>query len=395
MGAVRITGAETFHTAAGTRVWAFLKLTTDAGIVGWAEFTDGAYSSRGTAQVIQRYAQLVIGQDAMNTNRLEAILHSATHEAEEGLNRRATGAILNASLDIRARALGVPVSALLGGALRDRLPLYWSHCGLGRVRMSQAGVHPPIRSLEDITALGREVRDRGFTALKTNVILFEDGAAQLYLPLWDPHGEPSLELGDGTIDGLVDLIEAFHEGTGDGVRILLDTVWTVKGEGISRLARRLAGTPLSWYEADTHDPEALVAARGNGGLRIVSGEALSGVREYRRFFERRAMDIVKVDIAWNGLPESKRIADLAASYDLNVSPHNPMSHLMTHMSAQFGAALPNFSILEIDVDGVPWRDELVTAPVIENGELVLSDAPGWGCEVNEEALLAHPPAWEV
>lgn len=392
---MRITGAEVLHAAAGTRVWAYLKLTTDEGIVGWAEFTDGAYSSRGSAEVITRYAQLVIGQDALNTNRLEAILFSATHEAAEGLNRRAVGAILNASLDIRGKAMGVPVSALLGGALRHRLPLYWSHCGLGRIRMSQAGVHPPITSLADITALGREVRDRGFRALKTNVVLFEEGAARLYLPLWDPYGEPSLELGDGTIDGVADLIEAFHEGAGDGVQILLDTVWTVKGEAIPRLARRLAETPLTWLESDTNDPEQLLAARGNGRLKIVSGEALSGVRDYRRFFERRAMDIVKIDVAWNGMPEAKRIADLAAGYDLNVAPHNPMSHLMTHMSAQFGAALPNFSILEIDVDGVPWRDELVTPPVIEDGELVLSDAPGWGCEVNEDAIRAHPPTSKV
>lgn len=395
MGAIRITAAETLHCAAGTRVWAFLKLTTDDGITGWAEFTDGGYSSRGTHQVVERLAALVIGQDASNTNRLEAILHSATHEAEEGLNRRAAAAILNASLDIRAQALGVPVAALLGGVLRDRLPLYWSHCGLGRVRLSQAGVHPPITSLDDIVTLGAEVRDRGFRALKTNVIQFNDGIASIYLPLWSGTGETSLELTRPTIEGLVDLIEAFSEGAGDGVDLLLDTVWCVKGEGIGRLARRLSQTPLSWFEADTHDPEALVAARGNGQLRIVSGEALSGAREYRRFFERRAMDIVKVDVAWNGMPESKRIADLAATYDLNVSPHNPMSHLMTHMSAQFGAALPNFSILEIDVDGVPWRDELTTPPVIENGEMVLPDAPGWGCVVNEEAIRAHPPTITV
>lgn len=392
---MRITRAETLHCAAGTRVWAYLKLETDEGITGWAEFTDGGYSSRGTHQVIERLAALVVGQDPSNTNRLEAILRSATHEAEEGLNRRAAAAILNASLDIRGKALGVPVAALLGGVLRDRLPLYWSHCGLGRVRMSQAGVHAPITSLADITALGREVRDRGFRALKTNMILFEDGVARLYLPLWTGLGETSLELEDRTVEGVSELIEAFHAGTGDGIQILLDTVWCVKGEAIPRLARRLARTPLAWLESDTHDPEQLLAARGNGKLKIVSGEALSGVRDYRRFFERRAMDIVKVDVAWNGMPEARRIADLAAGYDLNVAPHNPMSHLMTHMSAQFGAALANFSILEIDVDGVPWRDELVTPPVIEDGELVLSHAPGWGCEVNEEAIRAHPPTVEV
>lgn len=392
---MRISRYETLHAAAGTRVWSFLKLETDDGLVGWSEFTDGGYSSRGAAQVVERLAELVVGHDPSNTNRLEAILHSAIHEAEEGLNRRAAGAVLNASLDLRAKALGVPVSALLGGALRDRLPVYWSHCGLGRVRMSQAGVHAPISSLDDIVALGAEVRERGFGALKTNVILFEDGAAQLYLPLWSGTGETSLELDDRTIDGVVDLIDAFHEGTGGGIQLLLDTVWCVKGGDIPRLARRLAQTPLTWFETDSHDPEQLRAARGHGNLKIASGEALSGVRQYRRYFDAKAMDVVKVDVAWNGMPEAKRIADLAAGYDLNVSPHNWMSHLMTHMSAQFGASLSNFAVLELDVDGVPWRDELVTPPVIEQGAMVLPDAPGWGCEVDEDAIRAHPATFEV
>ena len=62
------------------------------------------------------------------------------------------------------------------------------------------------------------------------------------------------------------------------------------------------------------------------------------------------------------------------------------------MSAQLCAALPNFRIMEIEVDDVPWKDDLVTVlPRIENGELVVPTAPGWGTDVNEEAVRAHPP----
>ena len=389
---MRITRFETLHCAAGTRIWSYLKVETDERITGWAEFTDGGFSARGLAQIIERLAALVVGQDPTNTRRLEFILHSSTHEAESFLNRRAAGAILNASLDIRARAAGVPVAALLGGILRDKLPLYWSHCGLGRVRMSQAGEHPPITSLEEIVALGREVRERGFRSLKTNVILFEDGAARLYLPLWRGQGETSLELTRSTIEGTVELIEAFHYGAGEEVEILLDTVFCVKGEAIARLARRLAQTPLGWLESDSLEPETLRAARGNGQLRIASGETLSGVRHYRRFFEQAAIDVPVVDVSWNGIPEALRIADLANSYDLNVAPHNFASHLLSYMSAHFAATIPNFSILEYDVDGVHWRDDVVTPPRIIDGHMLLPDGPGWGCEIDEDAICAHPPA---
>jgi L-alanine-DL-glutamate epimerase-like enolase superfamily enzyme len=62
------------------------------------------------------------------------------------------------------------------------------------------------------------------------------------------------------------------------------------------------------------------------------------------------------------------------------------------MSAHFCAVVPNFRIMEIDPDRVPWYDDLVTVrPEVTQGSLVLPAGPGWGTEVNEEAVRAHPP----
>ena len=64
----------------------------------------------------------------------------------------------------------------------------------------------------------------------------------------------------------------------------------------------------------------------------------------------------------------------------------------TMMSAHFCAAVPNFRIMEIDIDDVPWKDDLVThPPEIQGGELIIPDRPGWGTDLNEEAIAAHPP----
>jgi galactonate dehydratase len=72
--------------------------------------------------------------------------------------------------------------------------------------------------------------------------------------------------------------------------------------------------------------------------------------------------------------------------------HQYEGHLASMVSANFCAAVPNFRIREIEVDDVPWKDELVThVPVIENGELVLSDRPGWGTVVNEKAVQKYAP----
>ena len=108
--------------------------------------------------------------------------------------------------------------------------------------------------------------------------------------------------------------------------------------------------------------------------------------------ENQSVDVAVVDVPWNGVWESVRIATLAEAYEVACAPHNFYGHLATLMSAHFCAAIPNFRIMEYEVDDVPWKDELVTVPpVVENGELVLPKAPGWGADVNEEALKAHPP----
>ena len=98
-----------------------------------------------------------------------------------------------------------------------------------------------------------------------------------------------------------------------------------------------------------------------------------------------------VDVVWNGFLESLKIASMADVYEVNVAPHNFYGHLASAISAHYCAAVPNFRIMEIDIDSVTWRDDFVkTPPVIENGDYILPTGPGWGVEVNEPGLRAHP-----
>ena len=77
---------------------------------------------------------------------------------------------------------------------------------------------------------------------------------------------------------------------------------------------------------------------------------------------------------------------------ITVVGHSAGGHLATMMNAHWSAVVPNLRIMEIDPDMVPWQDDLVTVtPRIENGHLLLPTGPGWGTEVNEAAVRAHPP----
>ena len=89
--------------------------------------------------------------------------------------------------------------------------------------------------------------------------------------------------------------------------------------------------------------------------------------------------MASVDVIWNGFHQSKKVADMAETFEVTCAPHNYYSHLATFISAQWCAAIPNARILEFDVDDVPWRDELVTAvPEIDGGVLTIPTGTGLG-----------------
>ena len=145
-------------------------------------------------------------------------------------------------------------------------------------------------------------------------------------------------------------------------------------------------------EIDTRDAKALRYIRDHAGIPVASCECLFGRRDYRPFFEQGAVDVAIIDTPWNGVAESLKIAAMADAYEINVAPHNFYGHLATMMNAHFCAVVPNLRIMEIDLDTVLWYDELVTVPpTIRDGHLHLPTRPGWGTEVNEDAVRAHPP----
>ena len=108
------------------------------------------------------------------------------------------------------------------------------------------------------------------------------------------------------------------------------------------------------------------------------------------------MDVAIIDIPWNGAWLGLKIAAMAEAYEVNCAPHNFYGHLSSLMSAHFCAALPNFRVMEIDVDDVPWKDELITwKPDIKAGCVQIPPGPGWGAELNEDVIAAHPPKFVV
>ena len=389
---MKVTKIETLRCDAGWRMFSFLKVMTDDGIVGWSEYNE-SFGSGGLSQVIEALSPTVIGKDPRQIELINCQLRTQTVQSRGGINRQAVAAIENALLDIKGKALGVPVYDLFGGAVRTRIPVYWSHCGSYRARYPELLGVPRVKTYDDLARLGEEVKRRGFRALKTNVALSDGETLSSYRPGFGySKGYPELNWDADIVKAAVDTVGAFRAGAGPTMGIMLDLNFNYKTEGFRRIAAAVAPVGLTWVEIDTHDAPSLALLRRDAPCPIASGETLCERRDFKPFFEAYAMDVPIVDVIWNGYMESLKIAAMADVYEMNCAPHNFYGHLSSVISAHFCAAVPNFRIMETDIDAVPWRDELVDAPpVIENGEFVLSDRPGWGVEVNEAAVRVHPP----
>ena len=350
--------------------------------------TDSHGSPLGIKGIVEEWKKRLQGRDPRMIQHLYYEIFRATRQTYGGLIQKAWAGIENALWDIKAKDLEVPVYDLFGGKLRDEIRVYWSHCGTTRVRAHDIVGKERITSPKDIKTFANEVMERGFDAIKTNLIIFDDQNTYIHHPgFHGPFGSTDRNPEKKVLDSIELLMGTWREAVGSQVDILLDLNFNFTTEGFIKVARLIEPFNPMWVELDSYDPKALKEVTMASAVPTCSGENLYGLREFKPYFESQAMRIAMIDFNWNGWIQSKRIADYAESCEMNIAPHNYYSHFSTFMNAQFCAACANVRIMEVDVDDVPWKDSIVNrVPEIKNGKLKIPSGPGWGVSLNENAL---------
>ncbi|MDP6822916.1 MAG: mandelate racemase/muconate lactonizing enzyme family protein [Dehalococcoidia bacterium] len=386
---MKITDLEVFVVDGGRRPWLFSAIRTDAGITGYGEFGSGV-TAHALVGLFEDLKPHVIGKDPEAVEKIYFDLYRLMRSTPGGIAQMGIAGIELACWDIKGKAMGVPVNNLLGGPYRDKQRVYWSHMASARAGNPDLAPDKPLKDWGAVAAAAQEVPAAGYDAFKTNI-------------LWP--GETPRAISQ-TRDGLshdqradTDLvrhatkqIEVMRDAVGDEVDILLDINYNFKTEGAIRVARALEPYNLFWIEHDNEDPEALAQLKASTSTLLCSGEQHFSMREYLPYFELHAMDTVKVDVQWQGFGVSKKVADLAETYELNIAPHNPASELASFQSVHLCASVSNVRIMESDPEGVPWRFELFTErPEVIDSYMTVPTTPGWGCDLNEDALKKY--AW--
>ena len=102
----------------------------------------------------------------------------------------------------------------------------------------------------------------------------------------------------------------------------LDLNFSQRTEGFIRIAKALEDLNLAWLECDIHDPEALALVRRSTTTPIASLETIHGLQAFKPFIANYSCDVAIVDVQWNGMWESVRIASLCDAFEIDCAPHN-------------------------------------------------------------------------
>ncbi len=385
-----ISNVEVLACSNSWRNFHFVKITAENGLVGWSEF-DEFFGMPHVSSVIQNLAPRLIGQNAVHHQAIRQDLLNVTRPGAGGVVGQAIGSIENALIDLHAKTLDVPAYILLGGKIRSKIRVYWSHFVSHRARIGHFG-----KDITDVGGVRENVQDAlkdGYTGVKTNVFNYlEDGSTRGWAPGFGRPFDPSRNAERKLRRGLREHLQLIRSEAGEDMDIMLDLNFNSRPEGYLSILRDIDDLGLFWLELDVLDAKALSMIRAKSQTPIASCETLIGLHQFVPFFERQAVDVAIIDTLWNGMWQSMHIAAAADAYDVNVACHNFYGHLSTMMNAHFCAAVPNLRIMETDVDRVAWDKEIFThLPDIKDGYMTVPERPGWGTEPVEEALKKYPP----
>lgn len=324
---------------------AFMQITTRGGLQGIAwSFAFGQQRVASMVKMMEALGELVVGQDALDTEAIWGRLSNAVgFIGKRGVAAAAMSAIDTSCWDIKGKAAGLPVYKLLGG-YRNQVEAYASQ-GLWL-----------DRSRDDLAREAADYISQGFKAVKMRA---------------------------GMADANEDIarIRCVREAIGPENKLMVDAnqAWDLKTT--LRMARQLEELDLFWLEEPM--PYGQVAdyahATAQMSIPMCTGESNYLKDELLDLIVNRAADYIMPDLMrMAGVTEWMKVAHVCEAHQMKMTPHLFMEH-----SAHLAAACPNVVWQEYQ----PWWQPIMETPIeMQDGNIQLSDSPGFGIEVSAKAL---------
>jgi galactonate dehydratase len=352
----------------------FVRVYTDQGLTGTGEFMD----TLGAEYIINNnFSPALAGRDPLDIegilfdlwgNRLPGGAPSAVFvRGMGGPYLTAVSGVEMALWDLAGKAMGVPVYRLMGGRVRERVPVY-----LHAVDAAEAKKLVAETSVKGLK-IGIDYKPWDSTIDKGT----------------EPDKSWGLHLNNPQTDDIVALVASVREAVPRGYDIMLECHTRFDTESAIQLCHLLEPYRLTWVEEPipSDNADAMAKIRSQTRVPIAAGENIYTRYGYRPFFEKQALSIIQPDMCkTGGLLEGRKIAALAEMYYVPVAPHGVASPLATMAYAHVCMTIPNLLMLE-------WTHYLnksiasLTEPVaLKEGYLAPANKPGIGVALNDDAV---------
>jgi galactonate dehydratase len=342
--AIKVTKIESFVLK---NSWVFVKISTDAGIVGWGEMLkDDAKACAAGALEVGDY---LIGQDPCRVVHHWQAIHRGAFYRGGPIKTAISSGIDQALWDIKGKVYGVPIYKLLGGPTRDRIRVY-----------------------------GRVNPETGVNALKVGPRGGERQAIK-YIE------------GQKYVDEVVERFKALRDKHGSNVDIGIDFHGAVQPPTAMILMKALEPYNPWFYEevVQALNVDIMAELARKTHIPVATGERIFTKWGFKEILEKRAASILQPDVCYaGGITELKIIAGMAEAYYTPLAPHNPQGPCSLAASFQIAAAIPNFLIQE---RGDNEYSDLLAKPLppITKGHRPLLTDPGLGITIDEDKLMAQ------
>lgn len=364
------------------RNYVSVKITSSDGVVGWGDATLNGRELAVAAYIRDHLASTLIGRPADRIEDTWQYLYRGAYWRRGPVTMTAIGAIDIALWDLNAKALGVPIHRLLGGATRDRILAYTHATGWDL---------PALIDSVDAT------REAGYRAIRAQFGV--PGLETVYgvsqSAAYEPAGRgarPAEELWDthAYLRHVPKVLSALREHVGPDLHLLHDAHHRLDPTQAARLARSLEEVDLFWLEdlIPAENQELLRSVRAATVTPLAIGEVFTSIWDCRILLAERLIDFIRMAVSHGGgISHLRTVLNYAAVHQVKAGPHGPsdISPIAMAASLHLGLASPNVAIQEYM--GHPAETAEVFSPgyTFTDGYLHPGDAPGLGVEVDEQA----------
>lgn len=381
---VKITEVKAIATSGGGNYqWVFLKvMTSEPGLYGIGSASNVSQAPAVVTAIKEQYAPFWIGK---NADRIEDLWQSTNVRAywrNSTIQNNILSAMDMALWDIKGKRAGMPVYELLGGKVRDAVPLY---------------AHADGRDREQVTENVRKYMEEGYRHVRAQMGGYGGGGMILAGKGSRPEGGFSSAAFDEDvyIEAIPKLFEHLRAKLGTDVKLLHDVHEHLTPTGAVEFAKRMEPYRMFFVE-DILPPEQIDWFRRIKEVTttpMAMGELFTSPREYVPLIAERVIDFVRCRVSQvGGITAAKKIAALCEDFGVRTAwqeggDNDPVNQLAAY---HVDLTIPSFGIQEENHFPAAVHDLLPGTATLKGGYLYGNGEPGLGIDIKEEAAMKLP-----